>query len=118
MYKWYHAIPMAELTLNNRRLYDTFFAPFYVTYGFHCFTPADLLRVPATSNPEETAKLFVQRMRSDFTTFQDFLKQLQSTPSSPDPRFYVGQKVWHGDHSVPFLLITTITRLRYGMAPI
>ena len=107
---------MAELTLNNLRLYDTCFTPFYLTYGFHCFTPADLMHVPATSNPEETAKLFVQRMRSDFTSFQEVLKQLQSTQSSPDPRFTLAKKSGCDDPIVRYLLITTITRLRYGMA--
>ena len=85
---WTQALPTAELALNNRRLEGTSYTPFYLTYGYLCFTVSDLLHVPATEHDRsEEPRLFLQRMRSDFQAFQDFLQQIARTPPTPDPRF-------------------------------
>ena len=91
---WMQALPTAELALNNRRLEGTSYTPFYLTYGYHCFTVSDLLHVPPTDQERsEEPRLFLARLRSDFQAFQDFLQKLARTPPTPDPRFYVGQRV-------------------------
>ena len=65
-----------EFVINNSPTQSTGYTPFYLNYGFHPCTPADLIR-DSDCTLIEGVNQFVERMKRNFSTAVKFLNRGQ-----------------------------------------
>ena len=73
---WEKLLSTVEFVINNSPTQATGYTPFYLNYGFHPCTPADLIR-DSDSTMIEGVNQFVDRMKRNFSTATKFLHRAQ-----------------------------------------
>jgi len=73
---WERVLSTVEFVINNSPTQSTGYTPFYLTYGYHPCTPADLIR-DSDSTLIEGVNVFVERMRQNFIQAVKFLHRAQ-----------------------------------------
>jgi hypothetical protein len=73
---WERILSTVEFAINNSPAQSTGYTPFYLNYGFHPCTPADLIR-DSDSTLIEGVNTFVERMRQNFSQAVKFLHRAQ-----------------------------------------
>ena len=67
---------MAEFTINNTPSQSTGYTPFYLNYGYHPCTLAELIRDVDTTF-HEGVNIFVSQMKKIFTKASQYLQRAQ-----------------------------------------
>ena len=75
-HQWEKYLSMAEFTINNTPSQSTGYTPFFLNYGYHPCTPAELIRDVDTTF-HEGVNTFVSRMKKIFTKASQFLRRAQ-----------------------------------------
>ena len=75
-HQWEKYLSMAEFTINNTSSTATGYTPFFLNYGYHPCTPAELLRDINTTF-HEGVNTFVSRMQKIFTKAHQYLRRAQ-----------------------------------------
>ena len=95
---WESVLPTVEFVINNSPSQSTGYTPFYLNYGFHPCTPADLIRDHDVTLVEGVNN-FVDRMQRNFSIAVKFLNRAkdrmkeQSDRKRRDLRFSTGDQV-------------------------
>ena len=95
---WESVLPTVEFVINNSPSQATGYTPFYLNYGFHPCTPADLIRDHDATLVEGVTN-FVDRMQRNFSTAVKFLNRAkdrmkeQSDRKRRELRFNTGEQV-------------------------
>ena len=74
--QWEKYLSMAEFTINNTPSIATGYTPFYLNYGYHPCTPAELIRDVDTTF-HEGVNIFVSRMQKIFNKAHQYLCRAQ-----------------------------------------
>ena len=74
--QWETLLPTVEFVINNSPTQATGYTPFYLNYGFHPCTPADLIR-DYDATLVEGVNNFVDRMKHNFSLSVQYLHKAQ-----------------------------------------
>ena len=96
--QWEKYLSMAEFVVNNTPSQATGYTPFYLNYGYHPCTPADLIR-DADTTFQEGVNTFITRMKRTFKKATEYLHRAQERQKTyADKRrreqvFHIGDQV-------------------------